>query len=202
MELQEMQQVWQEMSLELDKQKKLTNDIIMKMTQEKYSNRFKTISVYETLGAVICYVMAMYILSNFSKLDTWYLQFCGIFTLLYLTTLPILVLRSLKRIQHLDISHKNYKETLYAYTKEKKNLLLLQKVAVVGSFLVMFSSLPVFSKLIAKKDFFAITFGPSFYISSLVVLLFLFFFARWGYRSYLKITNSAENILKELEQND
>tara|TARA_R110000796_G_scaffold88850_6_gene191995 strand:- start:69465 stop:70073 length:609 start_codon:yes stop_codon:yes gene_type:complete len=202
MELQEMQQVWQEMSLELNKQKKLTNDIIMKMTQEKYSNKFTAISRYEMVGAVLCYSIAMYILSNFSKLDTWYLQSCGILTLLYLTTLPILVLRSLKKIKNLNIINKNYKEAIYSYTKEKKYLLLLQKFAVLGSFLVMFFSLPVFSMIFGKKDFFKIDLGLSFYITSIIVLVFLFFFARWGFKSYLKITNSAEHILKELEQND
>ena len=127
---------------------------------------------------------------------------CGVFTLAYLTLLPILVLRSLYKIKNLNIINKSYKETLYTYTKEKKRLLFLQKFGVLGSFLVMFSSLPVFSILFGGKDIFSMDLGISFYFLLIAVLIFLYFFAKWGYNSYLKITNSAAHVLKELEQND
>tara|TARA_R110002050_G_scaffold16019_2_gene49160 strand:+ start:259029 stop:259628 length:600 start_codon:yes stop_codon:yes gene_type:complete len=199
MELQEMQETWREMSLELEKQKKLTATIIIKMTQEKYKNKFRTITVFETIGTVICFIAALFILLNFTKLNTWYLVACGLITLGYLTILPILVLRSLYRIKNLNLISKNYKETLYSYTKEKKQLLLLQKLGVFGSFLVLFSSLPVFSKISSNKDFFKMDLGLSFYIILIGVLIFLYFFTRWGYKSYMEITNSAELILNELE---
>ena len=67
-----MQQTWKEMSLELEKQKKLTTTIILKMTQEKYKNKFGTITIIESIGAVICFIAAIYILINFAKLDTWF----------------------------------------------------------------------------------------------------------------------------------
>tara|TARA_R110000868_G_scaffold4211_10_gene26551 strand:- start:8360 stop:8959 length:600 start_codon:yes stop_codon:yes gene_type:complete len=199
MELQEMQETWREMSLELEKQKKLTATIIIKMTQEKYKNKFRTITVFETIGTVICFIAALFILLNFTKLDTWYLVACGLITLGYLTILPILVLRSLYRIKNLNLISKNYKETLYSYTKEKKQLLLLQKLGVFGSFLVLFSSLPVFSKISSNKDFFKMDLGLSFYIILIGVLIFFYFFTQWGYKSYMKITTSAELILNELE---
>jgi len=52
MEIEEIKALWSEMSDQLEQQKKLTNEIIMSMTQERYSNKFRTISKYETIHMV------------------------------------------------------------------------------------------------------------------------------------------------------
>ena len=41
MELEEMQTVWSQMSDQLEQQQKLTDKIIIDMTQQKFKNRFK-----------------------------------------------------------------------------------------------------------------------------------------------------------------
>ena len=104
MEIEELQAAWLQMSTELKKQKKLTDDIILSMTQEKYKNKFRNVTTYETVGAFICFCIALLLIVKFGKLDTWYLKACGIFSLSYLIVLPILVLRALKEIKTLDIS--------------------------------------------------------------------------------------------------
>ena len=58
MELEELQSAWTQMSDELNHQKKLTNQIILDMTKQKYQNKFSTITKYETLGAVVCFANA------------------------------------------------------------------------------------------------------------------------------------------------
>ena len=89
MELEELQSAWTKMSDELDQQKKLTNKIILDMTKQKYQNKFTTITKYESLGALVCFAIALFVIFNFNKLDTWYLQACGAFTLLFLIVLPV-----------------------------------------------------------------------------------------------------------------
>lgn len=199
MELEEIQATWAQMSDELEKQKKLTNQIILQMTQERYSNKFRTITTVETIGALICFAAALYILANITKLDTWYLMASGIFTLAFLLVMPILVLRALGRIKKIDILTTNYRETLVKYERAKKNLLLLQQFGIYASFILMFTTAAVFSKIWSNEDFFRVERGPWIYGSIVVAAVFVALFARWGYKCYKSVTSSAEGIIKELE---
>ncbi|MCJ7465590.1 MAG: hypothetical protein MUO53_02735 [Maribacter sp.] len=198
MDLDEIKATWSQMSDQLEQQKKLTDKIILEMTQQKYKNKFSKISMYETIGAVVCYVMAFYILLYMKELDTWYLLTLGIFTLGCLLVMPFLVLRSLKNIQRVDLVNSNYKEALIKYTQEKNRLLFLQRLGIYLGFFMLCTSLPVFSKINNGKDLFLSATTWLWYLP--VMGVFFFFFARWGYRSYRSITDSAENILNEMDQ--
>ena len=197
MEIEELQSVWSEMSAQLEKQKKLTNELIMEMTQNRYSTKFDKLTFYETIGAVICFVMAIYLLVNITKLDTWYLLSCGIFTIAFLIILPVITLGLLGKIKRINIVQNSFKETIVSYTKTRNQLLLMQRVGIYLSFILVFTCLPVFSKIFKNKDLFLQTSILFIYLP--VMGIFMFFFSRWGYRCYKNITNSAENVLKELE---
>jgi amino acid transporter len=199
MEIEEMQALWSEMSDQLEHQKKLTDKIIMDMTQERYSNKFRKITTIETIGALVCFIMGIYILVNFYKLDTWYLMACGAITLIFLFALPILVLRALRNIRNVNIRDKNYKETLLDYSKAKKRLMNLQKAAIFASFIIMIAASGVFAKIWSNKDFFMAERNIWANLAIVVAILFVSFFSYWGYRSYGRLTNAAENVLKELE---
>jgi len=199
MELEEMKTLWQEMSTQIETQKQLTDTLIMEMTQQKYTQKFSKINTYESIGAAICFAIAILLLINFKKLDTWYLFACGIFTMSYLLTLPILVLRSLKTIRSIHISSASYKESIVGFAKAKKQLLLVQKLGLYLNFILFLTSIPVASKLIGDKDIFITGGSPWKYTFIILVAIAMIFVSRWGYRCYKNITNSAENILKELE---
>lgn len=199
MEIEEIQATWSQLSRELEQQKKLTNQIIMEMTQQRYSNKFKTISTIETIGAVICFLSGLFILFNITKLDTWYLLACGIFTIAFLLIMPVMVLMALRKIKSIDIVRNNFRDTFVSYTKAKKNLLLIQQLGVYASLILMFSTAAVFSKIFSNDDFFAIERDGWIYGSMVLATIVVVFFARWGYKCYVNITRSAEDILKELE---
>jgi len=199
MDLEEIKAVWSEMSDQLEKQKKLTNEIIIKMTQERYSNKFSRIQNIESFGAVICYLGAILLIANFSKLDTWYLVVCGVITLGFMLILPTLVLRSLRQIKNLNITQATYKDTIVRFERVKKNLLMQQQFGVFGGFLVFFTALAVSAKIMSDEDIFLVQQDMSVYIFTVIILVLLFFFSRWGYNCYKSITSSAEKILKELE---
>jgi len=199
MQLEEMKNLWDEMSLKIDSQQKLTNKLIMEMTQQKFRNRFSTLSLYETSGAVICFLAATFILLNLDKMNTWYLLLCGILSLLILIILPILSLRALNGMKKLNLSKNNYKETLMEFSKRKKNMMLIQQFSVGISIVFMWMVAPVFSMIVKGKDFFMQEHSTGlllFYAASTIGVIF---FARWGYGCYKRITASAEKDLKELE---
>ncbi len=197
MELEELQATWTQMSQELEKQKRLTNEIILQMTQQRFSNKFSKVRRYEMAGAFICYLAALYIIFHFNKLDTWYLQLSGVFSLVFLILLPILVLNALGKIQGIDVANGSYRDTLVKFTKAKNRLLLWQRMGIYGSFLFVLTSLPVFSRIMKGKDIFLNHEVWLWYLPTMMIFLFLF--SRWAYGCYKGITHSAENILKELE---
>ncbi|PIB37752.1 hypothetical protein [Maribacter sp. 4G9] len=200
MELEELQANWVAMSQELENQKKLTNEIIVKMTRNNYRNKFSKLTNYETVGAVICYILTGFIVLNFGKLDTLYLKLSGVLTIAFLTVLPTLVLRALKRIRNLDILQGSYKENLIRYTKEKNRLLQLQQIAIFVSFLSVLFTPALALKLLRDKTLILSQLRPEQGMAIVFVLLLMVFVSRWGYRSYKKLTNSAETLLRDLEE--
>ncbi len=199
MELEEMKTLWEKMSERVEKLELVNEQHIMEMTQQKYTKKFSKLFIYESMGSVICFAMAIFLLVNIEKLDTWYLLACGIFTIGILLVLPYFTLQSLSKIKRLNVSKYSYKETLVRFEKSKNRILLLQRGGIVLSFGLALLILPVLQKILNNKDFFANDMSGFPWISVSVMLVFLFFFARWGYGCYKSITNSAENVLKELE---
>lgn len=199
MELEELQSAWTQMSDELNHQKKLTNQIILDMTKQKYQNKFSSISKYETLGAVVCFAIAFFVLLNFVKLDTWYLQICGVLTLLFLIVLPAMVLTTLKRIKNIDIVNGSYKENLKFYLKTKNRLLRLQQIGIAVGFIGLLFIVPVTSKIISNKNVFLTSLKTEQYVVFTITLVVMVFFCRWAYNGYLKVTKSAQDLIQELE---
>ena len=120
---------------------------------------------------VVCFGAALYILIHFYKLDTWYLQSCGVATLTILITLPILVLSSLKKIQNLDILKGTYKENLVKYTKLKSRFLGLQQIGVALSLFMMFLIIPITLKIFKDKDLFLIPLNSQKWIGFSIVFI-------------------------------
>ncbi|WP_300027954.1 hypothetical protein [uncultured Maribacter sp.] len=199
MELEELQSAWTQMSNEINHQKKLTNQIILDMTKQKYQNKFTTITKYETLGAIICFTIALFVLINFQELDTWYLQVCGILTLSFLIVLPAMVLSTLKRIKNIDILNGSYKENLKLYVKTKNRLLRLQQIGIAVGLIGLVFIVPVTSKIISNKNVFLTSLKTEQYIIFTITMVIMVFFCKWAYNGYLKVTRSAQELLQDLE---
>lgn len=199
MEIEELQSAWVQMSQELSQQKKLTNKIILDMTKQKYQNKFTMLTKYETIGAFICFVIAFFVLLNFGKLDTWYLKVCGVLTLSFLLILPVMVLSTLKKIKNIDITNGSYKENLKVYLKTKNRLLKLQQVGMAIGFIGLLFIVPVTSKIISDKNVFLTNLKVEQYIIFAITLVVLAFFCKWAYKGYQKITQSAQDLIKDLE---
>lgn len=197
MELDELRNEWQEMSIELNKQKILTDKLIIGMTQEKYSNKLKSISIPETIGAVICMLSAIFVMIKFSTLDTWYLAVCGVFTVAYLILLPIKSIGSIRKMQQVNIGDKTIEDTLLDFTKTKKQFWLVQRVGFYLNFILIIAVLPVAGKIMNNKDLFLDTKMWYFYLPFMVI--FLLVISKFGLKHYKKTTNSAEDLLKELD---
>lgn len=200
MELEEMKLLWSDLSKEVEQQKILTDNLIIEMTKERYKAKLNRIALPETIGSIICFAFALFIILNITKLEPWYLMACGLFTIVYLIALPILSLQTIYKMKHIDTSNHNFKEVLLSYAKYKKNYLLIQKASIFFSILLVITSLPVSGKILSNKDIF--TQNNIWYWYVPLMLVFLFFFYKWALKCYTNISNSAESLLMELEKSD
>lgn len=199
MELEEMKSLWSNLSKEVEQQKILTDNLIMEMTKERFTSKMDKIAIPEIVGTLICFAMALFIIVNLNKLDTWYLMACGVFTVAYLILLPILSLQTLYKMRNINVSEHSYKGALINFAKYKKRYMVIQKSSVFFSILLLITTLPVSGKILSGKDIFMQNSVWYWYVP--LMLVFLFFFYRWALKCLGSITNSAEGLLKDLENN-
>lgn len=199
MELEEMKTAWKNMDKELQQQKLLTNNLIIKMTKERYQNRFSGITTYESIATAICFGTAGYIILNINKLDSWYFIASGIFTIILLITLPIFSLGLLKKLRSIDITNNTYKESLVQFATRKEKFLLFQKMTFYLNLVLILIILPLAAKLLNGKDILGELRLWIWYVP--ILLIFMVFFFRWVYNGYKGITDHAGRILHDMEEN-
>lgn len=199
MELEEMQAAWSQMSQELEKQKQLTDEIILKMTQQKYISQWNKIFTGEKIGSVICYAVLIAIMANFNKLDTIGLQISGILCMLLLAILPIISLRTIRGMKKVNVTTMSYKETMETYAKEKRNFVNFQKLNIALSFVFMLLTIPVSAKLFNDENLFE-TLDPKLGIAAPFMLIFfgllIWVVTKW----YKRVLHNSETILQEIEE--
>lgn len=201
MELADIQAAWNEMNTELKTQKRITNTMILEITKIKFSNKIGSIIKYEGLGTIILFAVSIFILANMDVFDTLAQKICAVISLFIMISLPLLSLSSIYRMNSINMGKRDFKNTIIEFTKRRSQFLLIQKWALLFSGILIFTLIPVSAKLLKGKDFFAGEVNNTLWFIP-IGLLFLFFFGRWGYRCYIKITQDAQDILKELEGND
>tara|TARA_R100000789_G_C2893108_1_gene118081 strand:+ start:305 stop:529 length:225 start_codon:yes stop_codon:yes gene_type:complete len=64
MELEEMKNLWEGMNDRIEKQERLTKNLIGNVTEEKYHSKLKKIRYSEIIGTIICYLGAIYLIMN------------------------------------------------------------------------------------------------------------------------------------------
>ena len=196
MELEEMKTLWGEMSIEIEKQKKLTDSLIIKMTRADYRNKINKILIPEAIGALVYFSGILFILINVQKLNTTYLLVCGIISAPILLLLPLLSINAVYKIRSVNILKNNYKQSLLEYSKGRMRFVFIQKLSFYLGAILIVVCLPVMGMLIGGKDLFTET---RLWIWYVIGYPFFYLFARWVFKSYIKSTADAENILKELK---
>ncbi len=196
MELEEMQKAWSALSKKADHQEKLTNEIIEKMTEEKYKSRLNKIGYWEYGGTLISYLGAFYVIARFSEIDNPYLQVFALVAIALMLVLPIISLTFLSGMSSLNISTKTYSENLKIYLHHKIRFQRLQQVSVVYGLYLMIGSLPLMMDIMGKD----MSMFPNYWslVFPLCVIVFLAF-ACWVIRYYNRTLNKAGSILSEID---
>jgi len=198
MELEEMKSNWDEMSKRIEKQEILNNQLIEKMTHQKYKSKLKKIGNSEYIGSLTCYLGATYLIINFTKIEEFIFQLLCIITILLLFALPIISLKSLRGMKNISIHTAKYSETIKTYMHHKMRFYKLQRINMILAFLLLIILLPVLAS-IHGKEINSITNFWTIIVPVFVAFFAGFSFITWHY--YSKILKKIENELTDLEHN-
>ncbi|MDN5201940.1 hypothetical protein QQ008_11215 [Fulvivirgaceae bacterium BMA10] len=200
MELENMKAIWAEMSQELEKQKKLTDKIILKMTQQKSRSGLNRIINMEIFGMIVTAIMLVYLLINFGKLDNWLTIGGGVGLILLLLLALIMGTIIVKAAKKIDVVKNNYHQTLTDFADFKKILGFYKKLSIVMNILIPFLILPVVSFLFFDRDLLfdlqEFGMGLIFYFILMPPLLYLII------RFYRKNVSKIREALDDLKAKD
>lgn len=195
MELEEMKDLWNEMSKKVEEQQLLNDKIILEMTELKYREKINKLFFWESMATAFNLAAALLIIIFFWKLDTTFLQISGVILIIGFGLSPFLSLRKIQQMKHIDIINNNYQETLIAYAKRKKEFFNIQKLYLILAVPVMIFGLPVYVKMVYNY-YLDISLGLWIgYV--LFIIVFLFFIGKVIGKTYGGLSNSVEEILRE-----
>lgn len=198
MELDDMKTAWADLSMQIEKQKRLTDKLIMTMTQERYKNKLDKIYTPELIATFVSIGLVILIAVYYHRYDTIFLKACAIFSIGFFIIMPVLSLRSIRRARGLDILNKDHKQVLEEYVHAKQEILSIQKVSFYLSFILMVVALPVMLKIIAPEK----TIKPDVWYWYLPIMTTLFIYVAKNrvYRYYVKMATQAGDLLKSLDE--
>ncbi|WP_026897031.1 hypothetical protein [Daejeonella oryzae] len=195
MELEQMKSGWAELTNRVEKQELLSNQMIERISKQKYHSKLNKIGFSEYTGTIVCYIAAAYISVNLLKIDQTLMQVFGLVSIALLLILPIISLQSLRAVKGINISSKTYLETIKSFAAQKIRFQKLQKLNVALGMLLMLIIIPVFSAIQGKN----LSQIPNFWtIIFPVSVLFFLGFAFWVLKYYNKVLSEAEQMLSDI----
>jgi hypothetical protein len=207
MELEEMKATWSELSSKIDKQKKLTNELILKMAHEKSSHSLKNLIGLETVAgismAIGLIIGILYFMLN-GTLDTWPLIVCSLASIAifaYSGNASWNFIRKMKKINILDNS---IEESILIFQEFNKAFKFYKKLGFYTILPTMVFFIPVVLKVFIKKDIFG-NFADAksklleVIIASVIVSIPTVFFLFRYYRKNIKATKEAMSELNNIE---
>ena len=161
-----------------------------------YRSKLNRIALPEIAGGIVCIAAAVFILFNFYKLNTFFLQGAGVVSILLLLALPAISLQSTWQLSKMVNVQKAYAATLQQFAIEKIKFVRLQKLNVTLSYLLLVTIIVLLSKLFGDKD---ISNNKYYWIFSFSFgYIFLQFYAKWVMKHYGKTLQQSEELLTEL----
>lgn len=191
-----MKSVWSDLTQELEEQKKLTRDLILKMTQEKSSSRLGRIIKAEGLGITITGVFMIYLAFNFSRLQHWTGIVGGIGLFIILALGIHFAIRIIVHARSIDLLNNSYTEVIKRFDNFKKLLRTYKKLSIWTSGLSALFVMPVMTELFLDKNLLEI----EGLIKVLIISLFLVPIVLYGVTRFYKSNVSAvSKALKDVD---
>jgi len=195
MDLEEMKSLWQNLSVKVENQDKIQKEMLLEMTKTRFNRKLDGIRIPEMLGTLISLGYVGYLVFNFGRIDLWYNQIFAVVNVLFFIIMPLASMRSIYRMQGLQINHLATAEMLGEFRRAKQHFWRVQQLAVWLSGVIILTLVPVLGDIQDKMDKFV---QPEFWIIYMPLgLTFLFFFSRYVLGKYRRVTQQLEDILED-----
>jgi hypothetical protein len=198
MELEELKSKWFEVDRQLENQKVLTSEMILKMAGYRSNLIFNPIITFEKSGMAISLVILIYIFSNFGKLNDW-LSLAGAVTTIFILIVSLVMsVILIKRIQEVDIVKNDYKETLLHVNRIKKFHYSVKWVSAFLTPVLAVSILPTLASTWFDKSLLydLEEYWESLFPSLLLIPVIWYFIGRF----YAKKLNDINELLMDFEK--
>lgn len=197
MELEELKLKWFEMDQQLEKQKVLTSEMILKMARHRSSSIFNSIMTFEKWGIAVSLGMLIFILTNLAKLNDWLSRAGAAGTIIILIVGLVVSVILIRRIQAVDIVNKDYKETLLEIKRVKKFQYYSKWISISLSPLLALSILPTLASTWFDKSLLhdLEEYWESLVASFLLIPVMWYFISRF----YAKKLKEINELLKDFE---
>ncbi|GAB5527220.1 MAG: hypothetical protein Roseis2KO_50920 [Roseivirga sp.] len=152
MDLDEMKAVWSDLGTQLEQQKRLNQDLIMKMTQEKSSSRMGRIIRVETFGIIVSGAILIYLLANFNKLTDWPALTGGIGMALVLIIAIVFGTKLISKARKIDLVKNTYSTVVEQFNEFRAMLRFYKKLSIWTNVVSLLFVIPVTYSLILEKS--------------------------------------------------
>jgi hypothetical protein len=198
MDLDKMKEIWSEMSDQLEKQKKLTNQIILKMTQERSNNRLNKLINFEIIGSIISVGLIVLVIANFDKLGNGLMLTAGIVSIIIFVMSTLTSLNFIKKAKKIDVVKNSYKQTLIDFATCYKTYQIHMKLSTILGIVMVFVFLPVVAKILSNKDILSDLeeFWESLIACSIILPVVWYII----YKFYSRNMEEVNRLLKDLEE--
>jgi len=200
MDLDEMKAVWSDLSDQLTKQKKMNQDIVIKMTQEKSNSRLGRIILMEVVGLIVSVGMLVYLIMNFDQLDYWPSIAGGVGMLLILGMGIMYGIRLIIQARKIDVITDSYAEVILQFDKLRKMLRLYKKLSIWVAAISPIVCIPLFFDLFSNKSVEDDLGGIA--LSILPMLLLIPLMLKFLFRYYSRNVSQVKKALNDIDFKD
>ena len=196
MDLDEMKTAWTDLSIELDAQKRLTREVILKMTQEKSNSRLGRIVVAESIGITTTIAAIIYLLFNVHKLTHW-TSIVGFVGLLGVLILGISFgLRIISKARKINVLDNTYAEVIRHFDEFRALLRQYKKFSIWISILSTLFVVPVMTEILLGKNVQEMeNLGEGLLAAFILIPLVLYGFIRF----YASNVSAVKRALKDID---
>ncbi len=206
MELEDIKKSWAQMSQDLEKQKILTNELILKMAHQKSSKSLGKLIGFETVGGFLMSIaLSILVILNFytGNLTGTGLTICGIGSLIIFAASGLTSLNFILKMKRINLLENTIEVNLNFLNDFKRTLKQYKKLNMITAIPTMVFFIPVVVKIFNDKNVFEnfedarYEFYATIILSVMLSLPVLFYVIKF----YSKNIKKTEEAVKEAREN-
>lgn len=199
MELEEMKAFWSDLTHELEEQKKLTRELILKMAHEKSSSKLGRIIKAEALGVSLSAGILVYLAFNVNRLEHW----TGVVGAVGLFGILLLGIgfggRIIHKARRIDLINNPVAEVIRRFDEFRALLRMYKKFGIWTSLFSVLFVIPVTTELFLDKTVMELEGIGKALLASLIIVPIVFQLIK---RFYSRNVSAVKKELNELDLKD